>query len=562
MIKIDNSNKQTCVGCGACMQACPCKCISMKADDEGFLYPSVDTDACSGCGRCEAVCPVMAVTSCDNTNNKTEGSDPADPVAVGGFHKNEDILEHSSSGGAFSLFADRIIDENGVVCACKLDDTLTAVHSFATSPEDIASFCGSKYVQSDIGQSYLGIKEYLQEGRKVLFVGTPCQCAGLRSYLGDDPDNLIVCDFICHGVPSPLVFKKYIEGAEKAAGEKITEFRFRTKDRDWVQSGMQQGTEAVLQSGKKISKHPAYKDEFMNGFLSDIMLRPSCYECAFKSLPKSYSDITIADFWGVGKVLPKLNNPKGTSLILLNSAKGISLFESVKDDFEFEYIDTKAAIRKNRSIIRSSPLNSMRYYFFDELKEKGYESVSRKYFTPFKWAVSTALKRGWGIIESVIRAVLGPLVTRLFPKWDEKKWESLMQFFKFSLVGVSNSVVSYTINILTLLSLRPLGLEYDYIIANLTAFTLSVLWSYNLNSKHVFTIRQGEVRSKGKTLLKTYASYAFSGIILNNVLGTFWIKIVGISRFIAPLLNLVITIPTNFILNKYWAYRRKDEKQA
>lgn len=533
------------------MQACPKNCISMQADNEGFLYPSVDSEKCADCGACERVCPMLSSADSDVCFDE--------PRAFAAYHRDRDILMSSSSGGAFSAVATWIIADGGIVCACRLNDELKAVHDFAGSVEELAPFRGSKYVQSDTGLSYSKVKEYLELGRKVLFVGTPCQCAGLRTFLGKVPPDLITCDFICHGVPSPKVFAEYIKSFEEKLGEKITQFRFRTKDRAWVQSGMQQGTVATTESGKVIGKHPAYRDEFMNGFLSDIMLRPSCYECSFKTLPKSYSDITIADFWGIGKALPEMNNPEGTSLVLINSSKGMRLFDKVESDIKYNEVPYKKAIKGNRSIIRSSPLNSMRYYFFKELEEKGYSYVSRKYLTVFKWVISTAIKKGWGMIESIIRSVLGPIVKKVDPNWNEKRWESLMQFFKFSLVGVSNSLVSYAVNVTTLLLLRPLGFDYDYIIANITAFLLAVMWSYNLNSKHVFKVKVGEERSEGKTLLKTYVSYAFSGIVLNNVLGTLWIKYLGISRFIAPMINLLITVPVNFVLNKYWAYGRKDE---
>lgn len=553
MIRIDDTNRHSCVGCGACMQVCPNKCIQMSEDAEGFLYPSVDETDCTQCNACDRICPV---------GRDLDHPHYDEPEAVAGYHKDDRVLETSSSGGAFTLFARKVIADGGVVCGCVLDDDMKAVHAFTDKADGLLPFCGSKYVQSDTGTSYSKIKEYLAAGRTVLFVGTPCQCAGLTSYLGTSYEGLYVCDFICHGVPSPKVFREYIGSLEKKAGEKITGFRFRTKDRPWVPTGMQQGTDAVTSSGRHISKHPAYKDEFMNGFLSDIMLRPSCYECNFKSLPKSYSDVTIADFWGAGKVAPSIVSTKGTSLILLNTEKGKGLFESAANDFTYISIDHKAAIKHNRSIIRSSPLNSMRYYFFRELEKDGYEKVARKYFTASRWAAGTALKKGWGIIESVMRSVLGPVVLKVKPDWDEKNWEALMQFFKFALVGVSNSIVSYTINVTTLFILSPLKLGFDYIIANTVAFLLSVLWSYNLNNKHVFTIKHGEVRSGRATLLRTYISYAFSGIVLNNVLGTLWIKGLGLSRYVAPLLNLIVTVPTNFILNKYWAYRRRDEKQG
>lgn len=548
MIHIGEKNRQICVGCGACMQICPNNCIKMVADSEGFLYPECDKHICIECGACERACPM-------NYDYTSEGY-LKEPLAFGGYHKNEEILLDSSSGGAFSLFADEILSHGGVVCGCILDERLEAVHVIIQSKEDLTQLRGSKYVQSDIGQSYFTIRSYLSKGIDVLFVGTPCQCAGLKSFLNKDYPNLILCDFICHGVPSPRVFREYIKSYEDKLGEKIINFRFRTKDTKWVQSGMQQGTCAITKSEKKIGKHPAYNDEFMNGFLSDIMLRPSCYECNFKFLPKTYSDFTIADFWGIKKVLPEMNNSKGTSLILVNSEKAKHFWDRVKNNFEFKKTDYKKAIRGNKSIVKSAYLNSLRNIFFKELEEQGYIYVKKRYLTAFRWALSTLLKKAWNTIEMLIRTILGPILKRIQPDWNEKNWESLMQFFRFALVGVTNTLVSYTINVTTLTLLMPLKLDFDYIIANLVAFGLSVLWSFNLNSKHVFAIKHGESRSKGKTLLKTYVSYAFSGIILNNVLGTFWIKGIGISRFISPLLNLIITIPTNFVLNKYWAYKK------
>lgn len=554
MITVNETNKHLCSGCTACVHICPNNCISMVSDEEGFDYPKADEDRCIACGACDRVCPIKGGHSLSEHDTGT--------VAAGGYHKDAGILESSSSGGAFSLFANRIIEDGGVVCACRLDDDQKAVHGFAETKEDLTPFKGSKYVQSSLGNVYPAVKDYLEAGRKVMFVGTPCQCAGLMSYLGKDYGNLIVCDFICHGVPSPKVFAAYIKSLAGRLGEPVDKFYFRTKERDWVSSGMQQGTVTVTGSGRRVTHFPAYNDEFMNGFLSDIMLRPSCYECSFKYLPKDYCDVTIADFWGVRKVAPNVHNPKGTSLILLNSEKGRNLFESVKDDFEFVWVDTKKAISNNMSVVRSSRLNSSRYNFFSDLNKKGYEYVSGKYFSAVRWAASTAVKKGWGIAERLIRTVLGPVIKLIRPGWSEKDWEPLMQFFKFALVGVSNSVVSYSVNVTALLLLRPVGFEYDYIAANITAFLISVLWSYNLNSRHVFTIKYGERRSKGKTLFRTYVSYAFSGIVLNNLLGTVWIKGLGVSRFISPLLNLAVTVPTNFILNKYWAYRRRDEQKS
>lgn len=530
MIQIDSTNKQNCVGCGACM-ACPNSCITMKYDEEGFLYPSVDKEKCTECGLCEKVCPVCANKLKTSESSSLQGdgcSNLSQPIVYGGYHSDDSVREDSSSGGAFTLFATEIINKGGIVFGCGLNDDMKAVYMGVESIEDIEKLRGSKYVQSEIGECYKLAKEALIQDRYVLFVGTPCQTSGLKSFLGKDYEKLYTCDFICHGVPSPKVFEKYIASLEKSADSKVKMFKFRNKDTSWDQSGLQQGTLAVFENGDKIRRHPAFKDSYMNGFLSDLTLRPSCYNCAFKENPQCTADIMIADFWGVDSVDPMLNDKKGTSLIILNNNHGVELFDSVKSNFVGHEVDYTDALRKNPTIKKSANKNLFRKGFFHDFARRDYKKLEKKYLSAFFWAFNKVFSIFWS-----------------------------KQFLKFGLVGLTNSAVSYGVNVLTLLALKPLNLGYDYVLANITAFGLSVLWSYNLNSRIVFKAEEGEVRSKGKTLLKTYASYAFSGIVLNNLLGTLWIQGLGISRFISPLLNLIITVPTNFILNKFWAYANK-----
>ena len=553
MVSIYNDDKAKCSGCGACKQACPVNCIHMQRDDEGFEYPTVEPDSCIECGKCKNVCPMI-----NDIGNMSQFDHPR---AVGGYHKDEEVREDSSSGGAFTLFAEYIIRNGGIVYGCSLDSSMKAVHIGVDDMDGLGKLRGSKYVQSSIGNIYKEVRENVLNGRLVLFVGTPCECAGLVTYLDNRVyANLYLCDFICHGVPSPMVFEKYIDSLETDNGS-VKDFRFRNKDKGWNQSGLQQGTRIEFESGNTIRNHPAYRDNFMNGFLSDIYLRPSCYECHFKELPKNYADITIADFWGVDKCAPKLNDGKGTSLILLNTEHGNKLFETVRDKFEFEEVELKDALRKNKTIYKSAVENRCRNAFYKCLSEEGYDKASRRFLSTLSWAVNKVGRILWGVIERIVKAVLGPIMCKIDSSWDEAKWEGLFQFIKFAMVGVTNSVISYSINLLTLLCLRNANLEYDYIIANIVAFLLSVLWSFALNSRFVFEEKKGEERSKWKALVKTYASYAFSCIILNNLLGTLWIKVFGISKYIAPLMNLVITVPTNFVLNKFWAYRtaKKDK---
>lgn len=519
MILTDSFDKKNCVGCGACT-ICPNKCITMEYDEEGFIYPALDSASCSSCGLCERVCPVMRIRTVEKSSEK--------PTVYGGYHKDETVRRDSSSGGVFSLLAEAIIKKDGIVFGCGLDDSMKAVHMGVENIDDLYKLRGSKYVQSEIGDAYLKAKEALNAGRYVLFVGTPCQTYGLKGYLGREYDRLYTCDFICHGVPSPVIFKKYISHLQEQSGSEVIGFKFRNKDTGWNQSGLQQGTYIEFKNGESIRKCPAFKDSYMNGFLSDLTLRPSCYNCAFKDVPKEASDIMIADFWGVDEVDKSLNDRKGTSLLILNNERGKELFSEVSEQFEGHEVDYTAALRKNPTIKRSANKNLFRKGFFKKAQNKDYAKFEKGYMSAFFWAFNKIFNLFWN-----------------------------KQFLKFGLVGLTNSVISYTINVLSLLALKPLKWNHDYIVANVLAFGLSVLWSYNLNSRLVFKEEEGEVRSKGKTLLKTYASYAFSGIVLNNLLGTLWIQVIGISKFISPLINLIITVPTNFILNKFWAYANK-----
>ena len=562
MIQILPDKKQECCGCSTCSQICPAKCISMIEDKEGFSYPEVDLDKCIGCNLCEKSCPIIKKTDFYKQNNDSA------PKAVGGWHKNEDIRFESSSGGAFTLFAEHIIKQGGIVYGAALNEELHTEHIGVERIEDLTKLKGSKYVQSDISGVYEKIKEQLMRSRKVLFVGAPCQCAGLHSFLHADAafntdadryGNLYTCDFICHGVPSPKVFRSYINYLEEKFNDKVVTFRFRNKDKGWKPSGLQMGTDiGFLNIGDK-RLAPAYNDAFMNGFLDDVYLRPACYSCKFKSLPKYYADITIADFWGVKKVDPELLDGKGTSLVLLHNEHGQELFDLVKENFFHKEVDFKAAIRKNKSLLKSADENPHRNSFFFDYENMPFYKVRNKYMGAFTWASHKVMKLAWKCIESIIRIVFSPILGLLHLDWGDYEWESFLQFIKFAMVGVSNSAVSYTINITMLFLLRNAMLDFDYVIANLTAFTLSVLWSYHWNSRYVFHPDHTEKGWRLKILVKTYISYAVTGIVLNNVLATLWIRVLGISKYLSPLLNLPFSIPTNFFMHKLWAYKEKRE---
>ena len=322
---IDIKEKKNCCGCEACVQRCPKSCITMREDNEGFLYPEVDKNICIDCGLCEKVCPVI---------NQAEERKPLAVYAA--KHKDEQIRMASSSGGAFTAIAESVIDEGGVVFGAKFNQDWDVVHSYTETKEGLGAFRGSKYVQSRIGESYKEAEGFLKAGRKVLFSGTPCQIAGLKRFLRKEYDNLLTVDFICHGVPSPGVWREYLkEETARQCGEKnsvlqrpihernalIEGISFRDKRLGWKKYSFALALSTTNGSGAKntvLLSEPLNKNIFLRGFLADLYLRPSCHACPSKSF-KSRSDITIGDFWGVQKIMPQIDDDKGVSIIIVNS---------------------------------------------------------------------------------------------------------------------------------------------------------------------------------------------------------------------------------------------------
>lgn len=553
-------DQDKCCGCEACKQICPQHCIQMNRNEEGFLYPEINNEKCIECGKCRKVCPVINYKQLDDSDQY--------PKAIGGWHKDSKVVQNSSSGGAFTLFAQYILDQNGYVFGCTLDRNMHAVHVGVNNDRDLDLLRKSKYVQSEIGNVYNEIYEILKRGRNVLFVGTPCQAAGLFYFMKQKTcdfnnvrHNLVICDFICHGVPSPEVFHQYIKDIEKKKKKKVITFNFRCKDHGWRASGLQLGTEIIYEDKERERKYPAFKDAYMNGFLDDVYLRKSCYSCNFKQKRHCYSDITLADFWGVNFCYPQLNNKKGTSLILIHNTWGEKIFDLVKQDFFYEECDINKALLKNRTITRSAGYGEKREKFFENYQKLQFCQVMRRHMTAFHWISHKLINIFWNLLEKIVKNVCGKIFTFFHINLKENEWDSLIQFTKFCMVGLSNTLVSYTINISILFLLRTKQWQFDYIIANLLGFSLSVLWAYHWNSHHVFVAKQGYKRSKVKALAKTYSSYAFTGIVLNNLLGTLWIHGMGIPKFISPLLNLMFTVPINFLLNKRWTYKEDSNKK-
>ena len=324
---IDIREKCNCCGCGACVQICPRQCINMFADTEGFMYPQVDATICIDCGLCEKVCPVI---------NQEKVRKPIKVYAA--KNVDETVRLKSSSGGVFSVFAESVIANGGVVFGAKFDKDWSVVHTWTDSIEGLAAFRGSKYVQSRIGNTYREAETFLKQGRVVLFSGTPCQIAGLKRYLRKDYVNLQTVDVVCHGVPSPLVWQEYLKEmcAKRTIGKNsvsvslnglsgIADIAFRDKTNGWKKYGFKIGYVASKATENTVSKsaidyniEPFNENVFMRGFLKNLYLRPSCYACAAKS-GKSGSDLTIADFWGVDRLYPELDDDKGLTALLVNN---------------------------------------------------------------------------------------------------------------------------------------------------------------------------------------------------------------------------------------------------
>ncbi len=366
MIQIKEEN---CCGCNACAQCCPRLCINMLEDEKGFVYPRVDESMCIDCGLCEKVCQEL------NHNNACK---PQYVYAA----KNDDDEQRlqSSSGGIFIVLAKQIITQGGVVFGACYDDNWEVEHCYVETQEELKPLMCSKYVQSRIGNTYKEAEQFLKQGRKVLFVGTSCQIAGMKRFLRKDYDNLLAVDFICHGVPSPGVWRKYLQEI-KADG--ITSVNFREKQNGgftWRKFGL-----LIKGEGDRtISSKHLDDDTYLRGFLGDLYLRPSCYECPAKA-GKSGSDITIADYWGVHTTVPEWNDNKGVSLVIVNTNKGKAIFDTLSNEIESKEISVKDIRTANLSYFESPKMPKASIRFWEQYTKMSIkENVDTCLYIP-KW---------------------------------------------------------------------------------------------------------------------------------------------------------------------------------
>ncbi|MDF2870888.1 MAG: 4Fe-4S ferredoxin [Anaerocolumna sp.] len=314
----DSKDVYSCYGCKACKDICPVSAITMVPDKEGFWYPEIDEDKCIHCNLCRKVC----------IYRKFEKQEPVEnyPVVYASYHKTEDIHTESTSGGMFIPMYRYILSIGGKVVGVRYDENMRVIYDIAETEEGCRAFCGSKYVAPDSENVKPRVKKLLEAGTVVLFTGNPCQIAGLKTYLGKDYPNLYTVDIICHGVPSPKVFEKYINYLEDRYHSKVIDFQFRNKIRGWSKPYIL----VKFESGEVVLE-PASSNNFNRAFLSNNIQRPCCYTCEFAGLKGSVGDITIGDYWGIENEHPEMMDQRGVSIIKLNNSKGSEFFEHFKE---------------------------------------------------------------------------------------------------------------------------------------------------------------------------------------------------------------------------------------
>lgn len=359
-------NKEECCGCGACVNVCPKDAIRFMPDEYGFLYPKIDTENCIGCQKC--------VSACD-FQKKEEVFGYTPEKAFAAIHKDKKVLKASSSGGVFSVLAKETLKEEGVVYGCILDNKLEAVHTYAKTWEEILPMRGSKYVQSRVDLIYREVLKHLEQGKIVLFTGTPCQVAALNSVLnGKQYDTLLTVDLVCHGTPSPLMFRKYIDYLEKKYHVKITNYSFRGKEKGWA--GYCQSFGADDKQLQRIGK----LDEFyISNFSKGNFHRPSCYQCRY-ACTNRVADITIGDFWGHMEAGIQLKNwEDGLSVCLINSIKGQNMQGVLEEQMELEETEVSRAVSGNRNLYAPSKKGEKYEAYMSALLEDEIESIANEY---------------------------------------------------------------------------------------------------------------------------------------------------------------------------------------
>jgi len=402
------NNKIDCCGCNACGDVCAHHAITFKTDNEGFWYPEVDEEKCNDCHLCEKVCPIINV-------KELKKNDLPQSICYAAEHKNLEVVFDSTSGGLFSALADVMYKSGGYVGGAVFNEDFSVRQYISNDKKDLPRLRSSKYLQSHLDGFYKQVRDLLRAGEKVLVCGSPCQMAALRSFLRKNYDNLIIADYICRGINSPKVWRKYLDSYEERYGSPVVYAKAKSKEYGWRNL-----TQKVILANGKHYYETKNQSNFTKGYLkTGVYCRPSCYDCKFKGYPR-ISDITLADFWGIEKVDSSMEKNLGTSLVMINSKKGVAFFEEVKKRIHYVSVPFNSIEAGNRSLNLSvAPPKVDRKEFFNDLDKMSFLQIAEKYITPKKSGNKTKVRK---ILKRV----------RYIMKMTQLNPTALYQLFKYN----------------------------------------------------------------------------------------------------------------------------------
>ena len=424
------SDKKNCCGCNACGDACAQQAISFKTDNEGFWYPSVSPDLCVDCGLCEKVCPVIHV-------DELKKNDLQEPVCYAAEHKNLEVIFDSTSGGMFSALAEIMYRSGGYVGGAIYNDDFSVRHFISNEKADLPRLRSSKYLQSNAEGFYRQVKSLVVKGEKVLVCGAPCQMAGLRAFLQKDYENLIIVDFVCRGINSPKAVQKYLQTFEERYGSPVVYVKSKSKEYGWRNL-----TQKVILADGRHLYETKKENRFTKGYLStNAFCRPSCYECPFKGFPRM-ADITLADFWGIEKVCPEMDKDLGTSLVMINSQKGLAYFERVQSRINYVPVPFQSAVDGNPAFLKPlGPPKVDRDQFFRDLDQMSFLNLSDDYFKDFpvsrKKRIFLSLRRAYNLVSALFGSTTATLKTLCHSRIKDIVHGNFMLIKKHSVIDIS-----------------------------------------------------------------------------------------------------------------------------
>jgi len=407
---ISITDKTKCCGCNACGDVCPQKAITFQTDIEGFWYPEVNMELCVDCDLCEKVCPIINIEF-------LKKNDLLQPICYAAEHKNVEVIFDSTSGGLFSALAESIYRDKGFVGGAVFNEDFSVSQYISNDKKDLSRLRSSKYLQSNLEGFFITVRNLVKTGEKVLVCGSPCQMAAMRAFLKKDYENLVIADYVCRGINSPKVWHKYLDSFEERYGSKVVYCKAKSKEYGWRNLTQK----VILANGKEYYETKDVSN-FTKGYIqTGVYCRPSCYDCQFKGYPR-ISDITLADFWGIEKVNKDFEKDLGTSLVIINSKKGETYFEGIKQRINYVKVPFHSIEAGNRSL--NLPLEQPkvnREHFFNDLDRMSFLQLADKY-------IKTQGKGTKQKIKSFLRFIIK------IQRTTKIKFKPLFQIFKYNTI--------------------------------------------------------------------------------------------------------------------------------